>query len=176
MTITDTFTRADNASSLGSTEGANVKVWSALAGTWGINTNRAYNSTSVSSDLAVVDAGVADCTVSMTFGVAPNFFGLAFRAVDATNFWEIQCTPTQIFLQKIIAGAATTVASPAGTFAINDTIAAVLSGSSITVKQNGTIVIGPVTDAQFASATKHGLFNGLGVATPRYDNFSITVP
>lgn len=174
VTITDTFTRADSAISLGSTEGANVKVWSALDGTWGISGNKAYPQSG--GFLAVVDSTIADGTVSMVFGNAPNFFGLAFRAVDVSNFWIIQCTPTQVFLQKMVAGAQTTVASPAATVASGDTLSVVLSGPSITVKVNTVTVIGPTVDAQFISATKHGLYDGLLLPSPRYDNFSVTLP
>src|SRR5262245_57529908 len=89
----DSFNRADNASSLGSTDGAGLLdpvAWIPQLGTWGISSNQAYKSGGSSAEQsAVIDAGTADVIVEVTTA-ARNFAngaGLVFRAVDFQNFW-----------------------------------------------------------------------------------------
>lgn len=178
VSIVDTFTRADNAATMGSTEGANPRVWSALVGGWGISGNMAALQTTAADSVAVVDAGVSDCTVSITIKTTVSGQGVAFRCVDASNGWRTAYFSGSLYLQKKVTGTYTDVPGSPIVLAPadGDVIAVVLSGTSIIVKVNGVQKYS-ITDAQFQTATKHGLAQtGSGDSTFKYDTLSITVP
>lgn len=175
LSITDSFTRADNAASLGTTE-TGAKAWTALNGTWGILSNQAYLASLTTDGVAVIDAGVADCTVSMTVRTTAGNQGIAFRGVDASNHWRAVFLGTNLYLQKKVATVNTDApGSPvAVTPADGDVLSVVLSGANITVKVNGVTKYA-ITDAQFQTATKHGLCqSGTGATSYKYDDFSVT--
>src|SRR5436853_7315699 len=71
--VSDTFTRADNAASLGVADTG--QAWTSLGGTWGISGNQAYCPTAALNPLAVVDSGKADCSVQATLTVVAGIFG-----------------------------------------------------------------------------------------------------
>ena len=179
--VADTFTRADSSSSLGVTSTGAV-AWSALRGTWGISTNRAYVSSGHSSTLqfAVVESGLADGTIQFTVAsnTFPNQSGSYFRATDANNGYILESgVASTAKLYKYVAGVATQIAASAGTVTFNtgDVIQVVLAGTSITVKRNGTTII-TVTDSTYTTQTKHGLYTIVpsGGTTPlRLDDFSV---
>lgn len=178
VTITDSFTRADSAITLSSTEGTNIKAWSAFSGGWGVSVNQAYTPTGAIDAVAVVDAGVSDCTVTLTIRTVVGSQGVAFRWVDANNGYRTAFFSGNLDLKKFVAGVGTDVpGSPVALAPVDgDVMSVILSGNSIIVKVNGVQKFS-ITDAQFQSATKHGMAQaGFGDVTMRYDNFSITVP
>lgn len=81
--ITDTFTRANNAS-LGNTETG--EAWSTLRGTaWGVVSNQASNSDAASNyPIATVPLGSADTTTSVS---TSQGCGPAVWVTDANNWW-----------------------------------------------------------------------------------------
>jgi hypothetical protein len=82
--FTDAFTRGNSANSLGE----DVARWSALSGTWGINSNKANTSTSASSyPVAVFDAITQDAKVKATGTGGGAGFGVSFWATDANNWY-----------------------------------------------------------------------------------------
>lgn len=177
----DTFTRADSAVSLGSTESP-VLAWSALVGTWGISTNRAYNVAATNNAVAVVTTAASDVTVSATMAVlsAANTAGVAVRCSDGSNFiWVVGYTAasSNVLIVKRVAGADTVIATLTSPSALanGDVLSAVCSGNTITARING-VTVGSATDAFNNTAVKHGLTCGAGDATIRWDNFSITTP
>jgi hypothetical protein len=179
VTINDTFNRADSTTTLGTTSDGTA-TWSALRGTWGINTNQAYSSVPVpsSENVAVLDLGSADGTIQVTLA-AINASGIAFRVQDANNF--LICRPAggpgQLYtVYKYIAGSYTVVASGLGVAAANgDVLKVVMSGTTVTAYQNGTqIYTGTITN--FSTQTQHGLNMGTNSTATRWDNFSFTPP
>lgn len=167
VTITDSFNRADSATTLGNTDTG--QPWSILtpATTFGISSNKAYIITGNAQRHAVVDAAVSDCTVTVTVS-GDTDTGMCFRATDTDNLWITNGAN----LFKRVATNFTSM----GTFAYTtgDTISAVLSGTSIILKKNGSTLLS-LTDSFNQTATKHGLRNFNSLAS-RWDDFSITVP
>lgn len=175
VSITDSFTRADSAVSLGTTT-TGAKVWSALSGVWGVLSNQAYVATTGTEPVAVIDAGVADCTVSVVCRPTVGKQGLAFRVVDISNFWRTVALGGNLYLQKTVATVLTDApGSPiAQALADGDTLSVVLSGTSIIVKVNGVTKYS-ITDSQFQTATKHGLAEAVsGDTAAKFDDFSVT--
>lgn len=83
--ITDTFTRADSATSLGTTE-TESKTWQTLRGTaWGIASNKASNSGAASGyPIAYVTTDSADSTTSVEVSEG---CGPVVWITDANNWW-----------------------------------------------------------------------------------------
>lgn len=183
VNILDNFTRADSTTTLGSTS-TGAKPWSALKGTWGISSNKAYvaSGASGSTQYAVVDAAVADNITISVVGSAASlnpFVGIVFRAADINNFMLAEVTVGAAYapkIYKVVGGTVTTIATGTSiTFASGDTISVTLSGSSITVKRNGTTIVS-VTDSANIANTKHGIYSDAttgGASTARLDDFSI---
>lgn len=180
----DSFTRADSATTMGSTP-TGSKAWTAIDGTWGIASNKAYMASAPSAGigLVTVDAGVADCTLSAVVSTTSGnpSCGLVFRATDVNNWYVAEIQVGAAYTPKIyrrISGTLTTIATGASvTFAAGDTLSVVLSGSSITVKRNGTTIVS-VTDSTYTTQTKHGLYDYYsppGSPSPtRFDDFLVT--
>ena len=169
--VTDSFNRADNASSLGTADTG--QTWTALASTWGISSNQAYNPGAGANAPAVLDSGKSDCTIQVTIATQAGDSGLSFRATDANNFFEVTFSTTQYQVWKIVAGAFTNLASGTITGANGDVLKVVLSGSTIQIFQNGVQLGTNITDAFNQTATKHGLSQVSGSAGARWDNFSV---
>lgn len=163
--VWDSFNRTDSATLLGSTETG--QAWTALSGLWGISGNSAYEVNNTGQAITVVETGVSDCTVSATL-LAIQDTGLCFRVTDNDN--NFVTNPSGLFRKQF--GAYTHI----GSFpSINsgDRLAVVLSGSTITVKVNGTAVLS-VTDTFNQTATKHGL-RAHNSPLARFDDFEVTV-
>lgn len=135
-----------------STSGHTWNVLTAGA-TYGTSaTNRAVHN-SGGQAIAVIDTGASDGTLQVTI---PNLNdnGFVVRASDDANnyVWANNGTPG---LYKKVNGVYTLVISaPIGSS--NDVLKAVMSGDTITVYRNGTL-IGSVTDSFNNTATQHGL-------------------
>jgi hypothetical protein len=177
--VADDFNRADSSSSLGSTSTGSA-AWTAVIDTWGISSNQAYKASGSSTGIAVVESGHGDCTVSATLaaGISTSNTGIVFRYQDSGNHWVLEGGngSTQAALYKKTGGGSyTSIATSAGNvhFTNGDVISVILSGSSITVKQNGTTII-TTTDSAFSTATKHGLHISGNDNTARFDDFSVT--
>lgn len=172
--VSDTFDRADTGTSLGVADTG--QTWTPLAGTWGIETNRAY---AVGSDPAdrqvVVEAGAADVVVAVDVAVLDSGggTGLLFRGVDASNYWIFTSEGTRWALYKRVAGTHTLVA------ALTETPVAgrwevTCSGSTITCKIDGVTKM-TVTDTAHQAATRHGMriYRLNATTSSRYDNFTV---
>ena len=169
-TVSDTFNRADNASSLGTSDSGHV--WSALLGTWGISSNKAYKPSGAGQSFAVVDSGLSDCTIDVTVsGTLTAGGGITFRATDASNLWFVEMDVGQTLLYKVEAGGYNAPVTGMATFSVGDVMSVVLSGTSISIEKNGT-QIGSHTSSFNQTATKHGL-RAYGNAVT-FDDFSVT--
>lgn len=178
--LADNFNRADNASSLGSTSTGSVP-WSALAGVWGIFTNRARSTTSGAVTIAVVDCGSADGSVKVTVAARTGADqpGLALRMATNGNGYLLESGngSSKATLFKGVSGTYTVLAQSAANlqFSAGDVIEVVLAGSSITCKRNGSTII-TATDSTYNAVTKHGLYYFGGAGTRELDDFSYIEP
>jgi len=116
----------------------------------------------------VVESGVSDCTVQVTI-LSSTDLGLCYRSTDDNNNFVFSSGN----VYKRVAGSFTSLASFTAILN-NDIVSIVLSGSSHTVKVNGTTVA-TFTETFNQSATKHGL-RSHNLATITFENFSIAVP
>lgn len=173
--VSDSFDRADSGTSMGTADTG--QVWTPLAGTWGIDTNRGY---SVGSDPAdrqvVVESGVSDPTVAVDVPVLDSGggTGLLFRGVDANNYWIFTSEGTRWALYKRVTGTHTLV----GSFTETPTIGrweVACSGSSITCKIDSVTKV-TATDTTHQTATRHGLriFRQSATSSSRFDNFTVS--
>jgi hypothetical protein len=175
-TIYDSFNRADNASSLGTSDSGHIWVYDSQV--WGISGNKARPYSGTADKSIYIDSGKSDCTVQCTFAsalgtAAATAHRMTFRWQDTTHYFAIQATTTgyTLWLQN---GGWTSLATSSGfTPAQGDVVKVVLSGSSITVFANGTQIIS-VTNTNYQTATKHGLAIGnASTTTILYDDFSV---
>lgn len=177
----DTFTRADSATTLGSTE-APVVAWNPVTGTWGIGANGARLVTSGGThNVAGLDTGHADGVLTVTFSTRADQMGVAFRIVDANNFLLLKIFTAfgtaQLF--KVVAGVQTAVGSFFSSDIANGcSYLIAMRGSTITVASKSSSGLfahrttQTVTDHQ--TATVHGLYAIAAVAggTARWDNLT----
>lgn len=175
MSVLDTFNRADSATSLGTTSDGTT-VWTDLVGTWGILSNQAYLAANATDALTVIDAGTADGTVSVVCRTTVGNQGIAFRVVDASNYWRaVFVTANSIYVQQCVAGVLTNMGGTPMTQALadGDVLSVVLSGTSIVVQLNGVTKVS-ITDATFQTATKVGLCQSVGGdPSYKYDDFTV---
>lgn len=177
-TVGDTFTRADSATTLGNAETGGA--WSAVTGTWGISSDKAYLALgSGSNNVAVVDSGASDVIVDVTFSTyAPDALAqrLIVRETDASNYLLVTNQDAggnvgnNVSIWKNIAGVFTNLAVTAHAWADGDVVRVVAIGSSLFVYVNGTQLISTSSTAN-QTATKHGI--GGGTKTGRFDNFQV---
>ena len=183
LVVWDHFTRATVTSPMGNADSGHL--WTPLSGTWGIDTNRAYSSSWVSSAIyaTVVDSGLFNCTIDVKLAnVAsnPGNYGLCFRATDNNNYWRWIADKfnSRLYLQKRVAGAFTTVAQVNGIAIANGhTLRVVLNGSSIDCYHNGALQAS-TSDAHNSSATKHGLqvaYGGTADGATQWDDFTVAI-
>jgi hypothetical protein len=164
----DSFTRADSVTTLGSTDGGAqpATAWSILtaaSGVWGITSNRA-KAQSGGLAIANLETSHADLTLEGTLGAlnptsANRICSIAFRVQDLTNFWQAGTNnngTAAYCLVKKVGGTNTTVATTTTTPVVGDVVKVVLSGSTITLFVNGAQVA-QVTDTALQTATKHGM-------------------
>lgn len=167
--FSDTFDRADSTTTLGS-------YWSALSGTWGIGTNKAYAVTGASHNFVTHDAETPDVTMTVTVGGSSGGqMGLCFRVTSTGNCYALNFNAgANITVQKVVSGTFTTVGTVAGFAATSDVMTLTCKGSQITVKKNGSTVL-DFADSTWLTATQHGLYsNGSQPAATRaWDTFTM---
>ncbi|MGB7158226.1 MAG: DUF6531 domain-containing protein, partial [Tepidisphaeraceae bacterium] len=181
--VSDSFNRADNATSLGSAETG--QDWEALGGPsptppsiWGVIDNQAH-STSGHTQAAVVDAGVSDAVVKATVGAYSWNWGLVGRGTGFGNYLVVHLThpggvPT-ITLARAVSNNHTTIESyvlPAMPDA-GDVVELRAVGDQVGVWYNGVEVI-HVTENYNQAATKWGMRYHQADAVGRFDDFGVT--
>ncbi len=94
----------------------------------------------------------AKTTLSILRSTSDEGVGPAVRmASGAITMYFAQCNTTEIKLYRVVGGSFVQLGSDAAAGAVNDIILIQAVGTSITVKKNGTTIIGPITDANIAS-------------------------
>ncbi len=159
-----TFPGSDRQTSLPATETG--QRWEVFSGSWAVLHHRAHNSqnstaskTGDGNDVAVIDAGVADCNVKVKLsGAMTNPSGIAFRAVDVQNFFFVRASTNSIEVFRKKAGAYLRLTTVANGVADGDILEVELRGSSIVVKVNG-VERTSINDPTNKSATRHGLYS-----------------
>lgn len=175
VTITDSFDRADNAASLGTADTG--QVWSALAGTWGISSNKAVMTGVATHHTAVVETGVSDMTIQVTLspvGSGNINPGVSFRMQDVNNGLLFRINPFNAVatLSRLVAGTPTTLAGPDYTPAGTSVLKVVCAGTSVKCYVDGVLLI-DTTVANFATETKHGLY-AFGSPPTTWNDFSLS--
>lgn len=168
--VSSTFDGANSTTTLGTSNTG--QPWTSLTGTWGVSNNKAYLVSGTSNNIAYVDAGKVDVSVStdITWG---NSGGLALRVVDANNFILLRINTTAVQLYKLVTGTATLLKSynftPVSGQIYN--LRADLRGSTITCYLNNAQIFEGYCTA-FDTATKYG-FKQNATTTDLYDNFTV---
>lgn len=186
--LVDTFNRADSGSSLGTSSGGwtwNTWSFALTAGfqtsVWGISSNQAYL-TSVVAPGGTVYAAVAypsllssaDGTLDLDLPTVVTGKALAAFRFDTTQATPSNRTgwliyPTQALWLGAGAGGSVVGSTFTTGFSSGDHLTLVMSGSSLTIKRNGSTVWS-------ASDTRNQTIKTVGMAstdiTARYDNFS----
>lgn len=142
--VTDSFTRADSASSLSKTD--NGRYWLPSAGTFGISSNKAYNPSATNNDQTFFwlpelnDGTIQYKATPSVSGANYNTPCLLFRRQDTDNLLRVTLTDSLIRLDKRDAATPATLASTAQTFTNNTeyTICIVMAGINIKIYVNGT--------------------------------------
>lgn len=164
--VSDSFDRA-NASVLGSADTG--QPWTNFYN-WGITSNKAVFNSSGNEGTAVIDAGVADCTVQATItGANASLCVRSARTVVGT-FSEFVATRTEVYRRS--GGSWTFVGTFSSAFADGDVQKVVLSGTSHTWYKNGASVLS-YTSTFNQTETEHGIRSS---GTSTFDDFTITVP
>lgn len=167
----DTFNRADNASSLGNAETG--QTWTALEGTWGVASNQAYcPGVAVTNHVATIETNTPDCRVRGALAQKTASPRLLVRVIDAGNCILIQPLTSTYGVYRMTANATTQIGSVPITPQAGDTVELVLQGSSISVYVNGIYRL-TVSETQGVTATKHGLGVYSNGAAARWDNFIV---
>lgn len=177
--LSDGFDRANSTSTMGTAPTG--QTWVPATGTWGIQSNRAYN-TSSSSVTTLIEAGVNNIDVSCVINIASagSLPGLVFRALDANNrlgiFIDIPNDRVELWKNDASSTASRIVASEATMtldYGVDYTVRAVAVGDSVQMYVNGvlrntyTLTSAEASKFTGASYTKVGL---RGATQTRYDD------
>jgi hypothetical protein len=179
----DTFTRADSTTTLGTSSSGHA--WTTFgqgtgSSVWGISSNKAYMVSVVSAnDYGVVlDAGRADATVAADLTlIAGATMGLTLRYVDANNYLAVrmvQSTGVLSLVRNVAAARSVSNLATGLTFTAGNTfrLRAALTGPYVVVSIDG-VQRGQSAETSHLAATRHGLYS-LSVGTTRaFDNFEV---
>ena len=177
----DTFDRVNSISAIGN-------PWTALRGTWGINSNAAYTVTDDPSSLANIavydtsaDRRSSNGVVQVTFQTAPvTGQGVAFRVQDASNYWRVTVNTSSNTweVRKCISGTETLVGN-IGTAPITAgcVVSVYLMGASIAIRVNNTFDTTNTSPAganftsnDLSAENRHGLASTASGST-RWDKY-----
>ncbi|ANY67312.1 hypothetical protein BBD42_13130 [Paenibacillus sp. BIHB 4019] len=167
--ISDSFDRADSASSLGNADTG--QTWTVHTGTWGIQGQRAYTP-SGTENYATIDSGIVDYRAEVTLSVRVNRSGLVFRFLDSANYYRFVLSSTTVFLQRRLLGVTTSLSSFTVTPADGDVLRVVLNGMNIMAYYNGELKAN-VNDITFLLPTRVGMESA--GSSCRLDNFKVEV-
>jgi hypothetical protein len=170
--IGDSFDRADG--SLGNATSG--QAWVTGVGLPVVASNKAAASTAVNTR-AYVESGKADgyVEIEMTHTGAATQSWLVFRLSDGNNYWRVGFNGGDLKMEKVVAGAVTTITTGLSVWVFYDSPAAIrvgvlLNGNSIAIRINGKSAY-YATDSFNNTATKVG-FQTQNTAT-RFDNLFV---
>lgn len=148
---TDNFDRA-NASTLGAN-------WTDIDAVFGITSNQAsYRAVAFGlteyTNVSAPNDQYAKCTLKTLVATTDEGPGPAVRISGTSasrNAYFGQCNTTEIRLYKVVAGTFTQLGTDAAPAAVNDVIEIDANGNQITLKKNGTTIIGPIADSSLTT-------------------------
>ena len=149
--------------------------WAATNGAWEIQGNRASCKTLTSAyALALAESGGADVIVTaIAQRAGASNIGVAFRSIDANNFWVAVFGSANLALIKKVTGTPTVVSSIAlsTSVGVDVVLQVVASGTTITVYADGVQKLQATSQTSLQSATKCGIYaEGVGNLI---DNFQV---
>ena len=183
--VSDSFDRADNATSLGAADTG--QAWTATGLTAGIQGGMAYFPTVSGFGIATVETLHADVDVTCSLILrtsADQSRGVLLLRGDGSvaNRWSLNCdsTGTNLVLSKVVASVSTNVQTAAFAVTLGQSYAirVVAKGSAWTVYVNGVSTI-TATDAALSTLTKCGIGavrSTSAVGSPFFDAFKVVLP
>lgn len=174
IVVNDTFNRSNSTTTLGIDETG--KAWDVLQGTWGIDGNAAYTTSTTGFSRAVINSEVSNCKITCTLKTINPISAatrIIFRSQDINNEWYLTTTTGGYEVGKRIAGSAGVQSSWGGTSTNGDIFKIFLEGSSIKIYLNESLIFN-LTDSYLQDKTRHGIctFNS---TVPRFDDFKVEV-
>ncbi|MDR7001541.1 hypothetical protein [Neobacillus niacini] len=178
--VSDSFNRADSTTGLGTTDsynGGTAKTWQYRSGSvFGILGNVAYPYSGTNPVIAYVDCGQSDVTINVT-AIQSNTsdYFMAVMRYDPTTNTGLIVNGNPIKIQSFSGSTFTNIATTSIYNAANDVFKIVLSGTSISVYRNGTLIVSGTSTIN-QTKTNHGLSSWRGSTTAaygRWDNFYI---
>lgn len=171
----DSFNRANNAGSLGSTNGAgssDPQAWTQQVGTNGIISNMAY--APVAAATATLNLGTGDVDLSLTHVAADNNgFGIFLRYVDVNNYVNMLGDNTQCTLAKRVAGVPIGILASFGALGAGTVMRVASVGPVLTVWLDG-VQKGSASDNFQQGVTLAGM--RMQGSSQRADNWIARVP
>lgn len=148
--------------------------WMFDAGTMDIQSNRlSWKTNTGGLSICTINSGLSNCTVSAILqrNAAGANTSIAARVVDKDNLFVILISNNLFAIIRRLSGGASVLTSLTPTVGLNIdyVVQVVLSGNSIVATLNGANQLS-VTDANFNTATKHGLY---AEAAGVFDNFQV---
>lgn len=186
LLLADNFTRVDNPTSIGATDGAgslDPQTWAIPHGQFGILSNQAYRTANITNyNVAAVEMGVSDMDVSITLADLTNSngsaMGLAVRIIDQSQFYFLMLDRSggatySWYVGKLVAGVETYLAAspyltPAA--ADGDVVRIRAVGSQLDFYING-VLFASFSDSSF-TGTKAGFFALNVTSGGMFDAFS----
>lgn len=173
LVVADTFTRADDATTLGSaTSGATYTAIAGPTNVLGISSNKCYNVTT-SNCRSTIDAGVTDHISSIRIDTKSAEMYLMVRYIDSSNYVRVGVTSSigQLKYQRITSGSAAVDTALGITPANGDDLTVRCVGGQITVFLND-VLISTITETQGLTATLVGIQMS-GTLGGRLDNYLV---
>lgn len=170
----DTFNRTDSGIQVNPpTDGGSNWVLQTLGPE--ILTNKVRNNSGAGAH-ATLESSLSDVAVQCTFSttLTTGGWGITFRVQDSLNFLYLNLdNTTDVSFRKRVAGTGTVLKTTTGlTIASGDVWKVTANGTSIEFFQNGTSRLTD-TNSLYQTETKHGLRDGAGDNTMRWDDFTI---
>lgn len=173
LAVADTFTRADDATTLGTaTSGATYTAVAGPTNVLGISGNKCYNVTT-GNCRSTIDVGQTDYIAGVRIDTKSAEIWLMVRYVDSSNYIRIgvDSAVAQLKYQRITAGSAVVNTALGVTPANGDDLTVRCVGGQITIWLNDVLVT-TVTETQGLTATLCGLQMS-GTLGGRLDNFIV---
>lgn len=189
--LSDTFSRADSALTLGNAETG--QPWSAAAGTWGVSAGQGYSASDGSGSIATIDPGAGNATYEVSVSgdldnVGSNLRYLTpiFRYTDANNHLRLHFVSGAVSLFKLVGGGFTLLATSALTTADATMYRLRISyvDGIITVSVDGvprftSVLTGPELALFPPTLSRVGVHlskAGTPAVDARFDNLRVTMP
>lgn len=180
----DSFNRANNLTTLGSTDGSREfepGAWVPLTGVWGIDTNQAYAVSTPGGGIAAIayrDLAETDVDLRLKISHRDSSTGIAFRILNSTNYFVFLSDDAgNCQLYRWVSGIQTGLGTNHNVGnADGDVLRVTTSGNNITIWRaqaatpSAFVALETIVDSTFAAQTLAGMTTfGIG---GRFDNWT----